>query len=149
MSHGYGKCKGLKIISWNKGSKFFVNKINDIKEMLDKFKPHVLSMSEAHIKSIDLKDINIDNYNLEYDNLMENNIMSRSCMLIHKDVKYERLYEHEPKFCSVIIVEIGLKYQKKFIAIQWYRQWQLLNKLEPESLNISLQKERCEMVYVK
>ena len=44
--------------------------------------------------------------------------------------------------CSVIAVELGLKYHKKFIVIQWYRQWQLLNNVDPESWTSEAQKIR-------
>ena len=112
MSKGYGKLKGIKVISWNKGSSYFVNKIGDIKEVINSNKPHILTLSEANINSDDLNYINIDDYILEYDNLLINNNRSRSCMLIHNDIKYERLYEYKPKMCSIIVIEVGIKYKK-------------------------------------
>ena len=72
--------------------------------------------------------------------------MSRSCLYIHKDIKYERLNDLEPMFTSVIAIELGLKYQKKFTLIQWYRQWQLLNGIEIESDSHEKQMERLVKV---
>ena len=113
MAKGYGKAKGIRIMHCNKGPKFLINKIHDIKTVLTENKPHVLSLSEAQIRIEDLDEIEFKDYNLEVDNLIYTNKMARSCMLIHKDIKYERIKELEPDLTSVILIKLGLKYLKK------------------------------------
>ena len=39
----------LNILHWNKGKSLFHNKLNDIDMVLDKFKPHIISLCEANI----------------------------------------------------------------------------------------------------
>ena len=136
----------MKIISWNKGSKFMINKMTEINLMLKKYNPHIFTMSEAQIRKCDISKLKFDNYHLECDNLIKNNHRARSCILIHKDIKYERLYESEPDFCSVVVIEVGLKYQRKFIVIQWYRQWKLLFQKDSDEIKIQNKKDRCAKV---
>ena len=96
MSKGYGKAKGIKIMHWNKGSKFLINQIHDVQTVLNENKPHVLAMSEAQVRIEDMDEIQFDDYVLEVDNLIYTNKMARLCMLIHTDIKYERLKALEP-----------------------------------------------------
>ena len=42
----------IKLLHWNKGKALFHNKLNDIDTILDKFKPHVISLCEANIDKI-------------------------------------------------------------------------------------------------
>ena len=114
MAHGFGKFRGIKIISWNKGSKYMINKMKEIKELLDQYNPHILALSEAQIRKEDINNIHFENYNIEVDNLIHTNSMARSCILIHKDIRHERLEDIEPHLKSVIVIKIGLKHNKKF-----------------------------------
>ena len=50
MKRGIYKFRGIKIIFWKKGPKFMVNKITEMKEILDKYNPHILALSEAQIR---------------------------------------------------------------------------------------------------
>ena len=38
---------GIRLLSWNKGNTFLVNSMDDIKQLIDKERPHVLSIQEA------------------------------------------------------------------------------------------------------
>ena len=136
MGKGYGKMKGLKIMHWNKGSKFLINKVHDIKSLLEVNKPHILSLSEAQIRKEDMDLLHFEDYNMEVDNLIDTNKMARSCMLIHKDIIYKRNKDIEPYLTSVIVINVGLNKQKKFTVIQWYHQWQLLNNIVENSVSL-------------
>ena len=118
MNKGFGKNKGIKVMTWNKGSQFLINCVDDINQLLNKHKPHILTLSEAQVKPLHKNKIIFDKYNIEYDNLIHNNNMARSCMLIHEDIRYERLDESEPDFTSVIVIKLGLKHCKTFVVIQ-------------------------------
>ena len=136
-------------MSWNKGSQFLINCINDTNYILNRYKPHILTLSEAQVKPIHESKILFEKYNIEYDNLLHNNKMARSCMLVHEDIRYERLKDSEPDFTSVIAIKVGLKHCKKFVVIQWYRQWQLLNSIDTESHTTEKQRERINKVMNK
>ena len=142
MARGVGKFRGIKIISWNKGPMFMINKLKQIKEFLDLHNPHILALSEAQIRKQDLNELHFENYKLEVDNLIHTNKIARSCILIHKDISHERIHEIEPNLKSIIVINVGLKFNKKFTVIQWYRQHQLLNSIQEDSLDDNRQKER-------
>merc|ERR1711867_287400 len=39
----------LNILHWNKGNTLFTNKITHIDQIMDKYKPHIISLCEANI----------------------------------------------------------------------------------------------------
>ena len=47
--NGNGSSKGIKIAHWNKGSSHLVNKISEIKNIIAKYRPHILGVSEANL----------------------------------------------------------------------------------------------------
>ena len=51
-SNGNIKGTNLSIFHWNKGNSLFVNKIDDIHFILDKYRPKVLSISEANFDTL-------------------------------------------------------------------------------------------------
>ena len=46
--NGNRKGSSLKILHWNKGSSLFSNKVEHIKMVLNKYNPHIVSLSEAN-----------------------------------------------------------------------------------------------------
>ena len=65
--NGNIKAPSLRIIHWNKGSSKFSNKIDDIKLVIDKFRPHIFSIVEANYDLIDR--LMIEGYNIETDTI--------------------------------------------------------------------------------
>ena len=60
MENGNIKLHNLKILHWNKGNSLFNNKNDDIYFILDKYKPHIMSISEANYNNIDRTDQTIE-----------------------------------------------------------------------------------------
>merc|ERR1711867_422374 len=42
----------LNILHWNKGNTLFTNKITHIDQIMDKYKPHIISLCEANIEKM-------------------------------------------------------------------------------------------------
>lgn len=61
------KIHSLKILHWNKGNSLLKNKIDDINFILDKYKPHVISISEANYDN--LEQLQISEYKVETNGL--------------------------------------------------------------------------------
>ena len=108
--------KSLNFLHFNKGPSYFHNKINDIHEIIDKYKPNIFSISEAnYVIDRDNTDCGLfDSYNIETtDQLCKFNI-SRQLLLIDARLQYTRRYDLESKFECCIWVELKSKAQKIF-----------------------------------
>ena len=55
--NGNIKINRLKILHWNKGNSLFKNKLDDIYFVLDKFQPHIMSISKANYDNKQLRTI--------------------------------------------------------------------------------------------
>ena len=55
------KSPSLRFIHWNKGNSLFYNIINDFQLVIDKYKPHIISLSEANYCNV--TKISIPEYN--------------------------------------------------------------------------------------
>ena len=83
--HGNKRRAGLKLCHWNKG--FLFNRISEIEQMVDEYKPHILGISEANLQSNhNLNDVQLEDYSLYLADTLENpelNI-SRVAVYVHK-----------------------------------------------------------------
>ena len=48
--NGNIKAPSLRTLHWNKGCSNFNNKIDDIKTIIDKFRPHIFSLANYDLK---------------------------------------------------------------------------------------------------
>ena len=62
-TNGNKKSQGIKISAWNKGGGYLVNKMPEIKNIVNNLHPHILGISEANLKhSHDQSLVQLDNY---------------------------------------------------------------------------------------
>ena len=143
-----GNIKGLKILHWNKGPSHLINFTHIIDNILEKHNPSILCLNEANIKPEHIKDLEFTDYKIEVDNLINDRGLARTAVIIHKDVSYTRLTSHEPKNTSTVVLRLGLKNNKKFILMSWYRQWTLtgIKPNEPNHKTPKNQLKRLEDV---
>ena len=109
-TYGNIKINHLKIFHWNKGNSLFSNEIDDIHILLDKFQPHIFSISEANYNND--TQYNLGNYNIETSDLGIDYKNSRQILLIHKSVQYKRMKEYDHKYISAIVINIRLRNNK-------------------------------------
>ena len=87
--HGNRRSTGHKLCHWNKGGPFLHNRVNEIEQTIEEYKPHILGVSEANFhRHHNLDDVQIENYTLYLAKTLENpdlNI-SRVAVYVHKDV---------------------------------------------------------------
>ena len=128
-----GQSKGLKIVHANKGPGHLCSKIHDIEYIIEKYKPHVLGISEANfMKNHDPQEVALKDYHLF------------TCpTLRNPDLEYSRVvvYAHNSVVCKVrmdlmdsdtstIWLQIGLPRQKQILLCNIYREWQLLTNVD-------------------
>ena len=82
--NGNIKAPSLRIIHWNKRSSKFSNKIDDIKLVIDKFRPHIFSIVEANYDLMERQ--TIEGYNIETDNIGLGTNLARTILLIDKQI---------------------------------------------------------------
>ena len=57
---GNKKLTRMRLCHWNKGGAFLHNKINEIEQIISKYKPHIIGISEANFhKDHSLDDVRI------------------------------------------------------------------------------------------
>ena len=120
----------LKIIHWNKGPSDFFKDTTKIENNLQKYKPDIVSLSEANIhinKRTFLKEFK--DYNVETALMAKITGISRSALLIKKGIKYKRRENLENQIISTIWIEVITK-NKPILIASGYRQWQTNKKLK-------------------
>ena len=76
----------LNVLHWNKGNTLFKNKITQIDQIMDKYRPHIISLCEANIE----KTINntpndtYKDYKIEHTKMSSTTNNSRNAILIKK-----------------------------------------------------------------
>ena len=74
--NGNKMLNGIKLVHWNKDKTYFHRFTNEIHFILDKYKPDILSLSEANIDlNLDSIDYKIDYYNIETTDQLTNMAM--------------------------------------------------------------------------
>ena len=117
----------LNILHWNKGKSLFHNKLNDIDAILDKFKPHVISLCEANIDKIINNSPNnkYHDYTIEHTLMANKTNMSRNIILIKDGLVYKRRNDLEDEDTSTVWIELKLPNSKPILIASIYCQWSL------------------------
>ena len=136
---------GIKIMHWNKGPSYLINKHHDIEAMIAGHKPHVLGLSEANIRhDHDLSLVQHEEYTLHICPTIDNPKlkMSRIVVYTHKSLVVKRRHDLEDDSVSAIWLEAGLPNQKKIVICQAYREWKYLGQDDGSSSTINAQLSR-------
>ena len=111
--NGNKTSKGIKICHWNKGHSAYQNKFSEIKNIIPRFKPQVLGISEANINQHeDHSALSIPDYKVYFGPVSPNG-MIRLVVYVHKEISVKvRTDLMEPLFNSIWL-EMGLSNKKK------------------------------------
>ena len=107
--------------------------------LIDKHKPHVISLAEANYNI--MEGHSIVDYNVEYNDFGIGHNISRMVTLIHKSIRYTRRKDLEVNYISHIICDISLSNKGKFTLVSWYRQWNL-----PKQVSLVAGEYNCQVV---
>ena len=112
-------------MTWNKGSSKLINRIPNIQNIINKYKPDIIALQEANfIKTDDLNDIQIPGYKWELDKLLETHGRARAALLIKQHLNYIRRDDLETNIEAHVWITIKLPGGKSINVQSLYRQWQ-------------------------
>ncbi len=147
------KNTGLKLAHWNKGNSHFTTKLHEIKHILDRHKPQILSLSEANIKhDIDHQTYQLHNYNIETALMAHDTGIARTAILIDNNLNYTRRHDLEDKNTSTVWLEVKIPNTKSILFMSGYRQWQLPknhSNYNTESHTVPQQYKRLDNILTK
>ena len=135
--NGNKSSRGIKIAHWNKGSSHLINKMAEIRNLIDKHQPHILGVSEANL--LDYHDqslVTIPDYNLHVCPTITNHAMRNSRVVVytHKNIVAKLRPDLMCDSYSSIWLEIGLPHHRKFLVNQSYREWQQMGNRSSNSV---------------
>merc|ERR1712240_255237 len=142
----------LNILHWNKGNTKFKNKITHIDQILDEYRPHILSLCEANIEKTinNTTNENYKDYKIEHTKMANKTNNSRNVIMIKNDLVYDRRQDLEDDETSTVWIELKIPKQKSVLISSIYRQWTLPKALGIlKSNNIHNQQNRWTKVIDK
>ena len=109
-----GNTSDLKIFSWNKSDRNIENKMEAIKNIINKHNPSILFVQELNFNIYQCQSIvNIPKYKFEVDNLLESNQRARIGCWVKRDLVYDRIKTIEDDRNPVIALNIGFQNKKE------------------------------------
>merc|ERR1712240_978051 len=120
-----------------------------IDQILDKFKPHIISLCEANIERMVNNTLNdtYKDYKIEYTKMSNRTNNSRNAILIKNDLVYDRRHDLEDDITSTVWIELKIPNENNILISSIYRQWALPKALGiPKSNNMHNQSTRWTTV---
>ena len=127
FTYGNRRSSGIKIAHWNKGKSFLINKMTEVRSIVEKHQPHILGLSEANLLAThDRSLVVLDDYNLHVCQTIKNPLLATSRLVVytHKDLVVKLRTDLMDDNISSVWLELGLPGHKKFLVCQTYREWQ-------------------------
>ena len=136
---------GIKLVHWNKGPAFLLNKHSEVEALIADHQPHVLGLSEANLKrDHDHNLVQHEDYNLHLSPTLTNpgQDTARVVVYTHKSLIVNRRTDLEDSRISAIWLELGLPHKKKILVCQGYREWRYLGQADSSSSTVAAQLHR-------
>ena len=125
-SYNGNAAKGIKIITWNKGSANLERKMDTVKQLIQDEAPHVLALHEAQVPaSQDLGPLAIQDYSLYLDGLYAAGKQARSVVYVHRDLTVTQRADLQNPELALVALSVGRPRQKKFNILSFYHQWHI------------------------
>ena len=150
--NGNKKEKGIRIMHWNKGSSFLHNKINEIETVIEKYRPHILGLSEANFFSDhDRSAVQLPDYVLHLCPTLTNLdlAVSRVVVYTHSSLVVKPRPDLMNDRISAIWLEVGLPNKRKFLVCNFYREWGYLKQSNQVSHSKAAQLDRWKLLVEK
>ena len=123
--------RGIKLCHWNAGNSHLRNKMDSIENVVKKYSPHIIGISEANLlKNHDISEVQIAEYELITSTTMDNISLQYSRVVVYKHssiISKVRKDLMSPDFSSIWL-ECGLPNKRKFLVCNLYREWQYLGQ---------------------
>ena len=142
--------KLLIIFHWNMGSRFWVQKHDEIQSIVDELNPDVMFIMEANVFSGDPEHLlQIDRYTMEYPKTWINPSLkyARIIMLIKSDLLYEVMEQHMEQDILSMWIKINIRGRRKLVIGGLYREFRLIRQDNDDtSDNIAAQEDRWRRI---
>ena len=126
--------KVLKIVQVNKGDSYLYNRTEQINDILNEHKPHLMIINELNVHLNDnITKNSFGIYKLETDNLEVVDKLSRTGILVHPDIKFKRRRDLESQGTSTIWLQLSHPGRKSVLIQAAYRQFQRLGQQGSET----------------
>ena len=109
--------------NWGRGE--LKNKIDDVLDILDNKKCHVLGISERTMDDASYNILTNHGYEIE---VKEDS--PRISVIIDKDINYMRRKDLETRECAIIWIELGMGRNRMLVG-NYYREWKRHHDLRP------------------
>ena len=124
-----------------------VNRMDDIKQMVNIFKPNMMTITEANItKFTHLPSIQIEGFCTEMDEIRELGKRSQVVVYISKELSYKRRKDLETPQIAVVWIELTTIKKKRILTCHGYREWNDQAAIDQNGKNIEEQKQRLTMM---
>ena len=126
-----------------------VNKKEDIRQIIEKYKPMVLGLGEAQvIQNHEIADIQQAGYTLHLDGCQPSLGVSRCAVFTHNSLVVKRRHDLEDPGIATVWLQLGHPKQKGVLLMCGYRQWRLPGQLDggAASCIIPAQRQRWGMI---
>ena len=111
--------RGIKLCHWNAGNSHLRNKMDSIENVVKKYSPHIIGISEANLlKNHDISEVQIAEYELITSTTMDNISLQYSRVVVYKHssiISKVRKDLMSPDFSSIWL-ECGLPNKRKFLV---------------------------------
>ena len=145
ITFGNRNKNGISVAHWNAGHGSLSNKMDEVCNIMQEYKPLILGISEScHHKSHDVKDVSIDNYEVIFSKTLENPTInaSRITVYVSMDLAVNVRNDLMNDSFSSIWLEIGKPRQRKILLCVLYRDWRYMNQPDDSSYAIESQMNR-------
>ena len=123
-------------LHWNSGSAYLENKMDHIRDIIGRYKPVILGISEANLRSgIDILEARVNGYEILHLNAL-NNLeikMSRVVVYVRSDVRFNRRSDLENNTDASLWIDLLMKGGRKLTIGNIYREFQIAGHLESRS----------------
>ena len=114
----------------------FINGIDTINDILEKYNPDILAISEANIIPEYINILNMfSKYKFELPKMFNCIGLARNSLLIKNNIPYVQPNDFETDEISSVWVEILLKGGKKLLVSGAYCQWRVPGMMDPSQIS--------------
>ena len=141
-TYGNRREHGIKIVHWNKGPSHLENKMDDVEALVEKYRPHILGLSESNLFSHhDLSNVQLQEYTLHICPTILNPDLSVSRVVVytHQSLVVKLRPDLMDQRISAIWLEVGLPRRRKILVCNTYREWGHLGQADKTSHSVVAQ----------
>ena len=106
------------ILSINKGDSLLPNRVPQINNIIQKYKPQLFCINELNLmRNDDISSFSFPGYKLEVDTLIRTDSAARTGILIREGTKYKRRTDLDTKGTATVWLQVSQQGKKPFLVL--------------------------------